>query len=54
MVRQPGRLDDWDDIVGREWPSIEGFGGRGSSGLLHRALRAFAWDIGGGTAKGFM
>ena len=54
MVRKSGRLDNWDDIVGREWPSIEGLGRRGSSGLVHRALRAFAGDIGGGAAKGFV
>ena len=54
MVRKSGGLDNWDGIVGREWPSIEGLGRRGSSGLVHRALRAFAGDIGGGAAKGFV
>ena len=54
MVWKSGRLDNWDVIVGREWPSIEGFGRRGSSGLVHRALRVFTGDFGGGAAEGFV
>ena len=54
VVRQSGRFDNWDDILGREWSAIEGLSTKGSSGLVHRVLRAFAGDIGDGAAKGFV
>jgi len=42
MVWYFWRFNDWKKVLGGEWPSIEGDGMRGSGGLVHRALWAFA------------
>jgi len=50
MVDSLWRFNNWNDIVGGEWPSIEGSTRREPWGLMHPALRAFAQDICTGAA----
>jgi len=43
-------LNNWKNVMGGKWPSIEALGRSEPGGMVHQALRAFAGDIRSGAA----